>query len=79
MEKLAFNNFLFFCCSSSLSETYFSEHELFSVGGTTVTGEHVKLWHHKCEKWTDKDSQIYSFKSSDNQASKIKMPLLKIQ
>lgn len=40
----------FFCCSNSLSETYFSEHELFSVGGTTVSGEHVKLWHHKCEK-----------------------------
>lgn len=38
---------------------------MFTLEGTTVAGELVKLWVHECEDWADKDAQIYLFKSSD--------------
>lgn len=67
----------FYCCK--FCELYFSEHELFTLGGTTVTGELTELWHHKCADRTDKDSQIYLIKSSGSQASEIKTSLLKMR
>lgn len=78
VENLAFNYFLFFY-GCKFCELHFSEHELFTLGGTTVTRELTELWHHKYADRRDKDSQVYLIKSSGSQASEIKMSFLKMQ
>lgn len=78
MENVAFKYFLFFY-GCEFCELHFSEHELFTLGGTTVTRGLTELWHHKYADGRDKDSQVYLIKSSCSQASEIKMSFLKMQ